>query len=93
MCLSIFLLMLSLFPINCSSSHSSVAIGVVFSQAELNTTAVKAVDEAVEMINRRDDVLPGMRLIYSPIFSDGSSFKLGKTVCEGISAGVKAVVS
>ena len=88
--LSIFLLMLSLFPIDCSGSRSSVAIGVVFSQADWNTTAVKAVDEAVEMINRRDDVLPGMRLIYSPIFSDGSSFKLGKTVCEGIGAGVKS---
>ena len=91
--LSIFLLMLSLFPIDCSSSHPSVAIGVVFSKADWNSTAVKGVDEAVEMINRRDDVLPGMRLIYSPIFSDGNSFKLGKTVCEGISAGVKAVVS
>ena len=91
--LSIFLLMLSLFPCTCFSSHPSVAIGVVFSQADWNTSTLKAVDEAVEMINTRDDVLPGMRLIYSPIFSDGSSFKLGKTVCEGISAGVKAVVS
>ena len=93
MYLNIFLVLVSLFPCTCFSSPSSVAIGVVFSQADWNTTAVKVVDEAVEMINRRDDVLPGMRLIYSPIFSDGSSFKLGKTVCEGISAGVKAVVS
>ena len=91
--LSIFLLMLSLYPIPCSSSHPSVAIGVVLSQADWNTSTLKAVEEAVEMINNRDNVLPGMRLIYSPIFSDGSSFKLGKTVCEGISAGIKAVVS
>ena len=90
--LSIFLLMLSLFPFICHSSPS-VAIGVVLSQADWNTSTLKAVDEAVEMINNRDDVLPGMGLIYRGIFSDGSSFRLGKTVCEGNSAGVKAVVS
>ena len=77
--LRIFMLMWLPFPSLCSGYHPSVAIGVVLSQADWNTTAVKAVDEAVEMINRRDDVLPGMRLIYSPIFSDGNSFKLGKT--------------
>jgi hypothetical protein len=45
-----------------------------------NTSSVRGVDDAVEMINM---------IIYSPVFSDGSSFKLGKTVCEGIRAGIK----
>ena len=71
----------------------SVKIGVVFEKEEFNTTAVRTVDKAVEMINRRGDVLPGMKLIYTPIFYDGSSFNLGKTVCEEISDGVRAVVS
>ena len=90
----IFLLsVLSLFPFPSSSQFVSVKIGVVFSREDFNTTTVKTVDEAVEMINRRGDVLPGMRLTYSPIFYDGNSFNLGRTLCKGISDGVRAVVS
>ena len=85
--------MLTIFPHLATSDHLSVKIGVVFSKADWNTTAVKAVDEAVEMMNEREDVLPSMRLFYSPIFSDDSSFKLSKTICNGIWAGFKSVVS
>ena len=71
----------------------NVKIGVVFSQEDWDTAVVKTVDEAVEMINRKGDVLHDMRLIYTPMVYDGTSFNLGKAVCEGISDGVKAVVS
>ena len=90
---SFLLSLLSLFPFPSSSQFVSVKIGVVFSREDFNTTTVKTVDEAVEMINRRGDLMPGMKLIYSPIFYDGSSFNLGKGVCKGISDGVRAVVS
>merc|ERR1719483_430093 len=74
------------------SDSSSVKIGVVFSRADWNSTAVKALDEAVQMINKRVDILPHRRLLYSPIFSDDSTFKLTKAVCAGIGAGFKALV-
>ena len=48
--------------------------------------------KVAEMINRKGDLLQDMRLIYTPMVYDGSSFRLGKAVCEGISDGVKAVV-
>ena len=91
--LSLLMLLLMISPHLSTSHHSSVKIGVVFSKADWNSTAVKAVGEAVKMINEREDVLPSRRLIYSIIFSDDSSFRLSKTVCAGISTGFRAVVS
>ena len=44
------------------------------------------------MINKRDDILPHRRLLYSPIFSDDNTFKLTKAVCSGIEAGFRAVI-
>ena len=74
------------------AKFSSVKIGVVFSRADWNSTAVKALDEAVDMINKRKDILPDRRLFYSPIFSDDNTFKLTKAVCSGIEAGFRAVI-
>ena len=90
--LSFFILIFGALPDHTYSHQVSVKIGVVFSREDWNTAAVKTVDEAVEMINRKGDLLQDMRLIYTPMVYDGSSFRLGKAVCEGISDGVKAVV-
>ena len=81
-----------LLPQRSLAKFTSVKIGVVFSRADWNSSAVKALDEAVEMINTRDDILPYRRLLYSPIFSDDNTFKLTKAVCSGIEAGFRAVI-
>ena len=81
-----------LLPQRSLAKFTSVKIGVVFSRPDWNSSAVKALDEAVEMINTRDDILPYRRLLYSPIFSDDNTFKLTKAVCSGIEAGFRAVI-
>ena len=90
--LSLVLTVMMILPQRSLSEYLSVKIGVVFSRDDWNSTAVKILDEAVEMINERDDILPHRRLLYSPIFSDDNTFKLTKTVCAGIGAGFKAVI-
>ena len=81
-----------ILPQSSLTKFSSVKIGVVISKADWNSTAVRALDEAVEMINKRDDILPHRRLLYSPIFSDDNTFKLTKALCSGIEAGFRAVI-
>ena len=88
----VFVMIVMILPQRSLTKFSSVKIGVVFSKADWNSTAVKALDEAVEMINKRDDILPHRRLLYSPIFSDDNTFKLTKAVCSGIEAGFRAVI-
>jgi ABC-type branched-subunit amino acid transport system substrate-binding protein len=88
----VFVMIVMILPKRSLAKFSSVKIGVVFSKADWNSTAVKALDEAVEMINKRDDILPHRRLLYSPIFSDDNTFKLTKAVCSGIEAGFRAVI-
>jgi len=81
-----------LFPLTSHSQKDTVKLGVVFSRKDWNSTAVKAFDESVQMINEREDILPNRRLIYSPIFSDDNTFQLTKAVCAGIGAGFRAVI-
>ena len=90
--LALVLTVMMILPQRSLSEYLSVKIGVVFSRDDWNSTAVKILDEAVEMINERDDILPHRRLLYSPIFSDDNTFKLTKTVCAGIGAGFRAVI-
>ena len=90
--LLLLVMTVTILPQRSSSQLSSVRIGVVFSKSDWNSTAVKTLNEAVEMINKREDILPHRKLLYSPIFSDDNTFKLTKAVCAGIGAGNIAVI-
>ena len=90
--LLLLVMTVTILPQRSSTQFSSVRIGVVFSKSDWNSTAVKTLNEAVEIINKREDILPHRKLLYSPIFSDDNTFKLTKAVCAGIGAGFRAVI-
>ena len=88
----IFPVLMIVLPHTSLTGFSSVKIGVIFSKQDWNSTGVRALDEAVDMMNKRADILPHRRLIYSPIFSDDNTFTLTRAVCSGIGAGFRAVI-
>ena len=90
--LKVMLFLVISMLIGTSAKMSDLKIGVIFSRNEWNSTSVRAVDEAVEMINKRSDILPHRRLVYTPIFSDDNTFRLTRDVCNGVESGFRAII-